>query len=178
MRLNTLTAGAIGALLLLSSTAFAQAPAAPTNPNDTVPEVMNLPTYGEPITTENAKKVAAAAIQEARRRNWNGLCIAIVGPSGDLIYFEKQDNCQLASPTIAISKASTSARFRRPTLVFERLMAQGAIFAFLPTLGDINAARGGNPLIIGGKVVGAIGVSGGTGSQDDVVAIAGLAALN
>ena len=52
--------------------------------------------YGEPINTENAKKVAAAAIAESKKRNWNGLCVAIVGPSGDLVYFEKQDNCQYA----------------------------------------------------------------------------------
>jgi uncharacterized protein GlcG (DUF336 family) len=134
--------------------------------------------YGEPINIETAKKAAAAAIAEAQKRNWNALCIAIVGPSGDLVYFEKQDNCQYASTGISQQKARAAARYRRPTLVFERLLGKGDFFAYLPTLGnDFIASRGGNPLVVGGKIVGAIGVSGGTGSQDDVVSTAGVAAL-
>jgi glc operon protein GlcG len=175
MKFKTLTAGFM-MTALVAGTAIAQSPAA--NPNDIVPEAMSLAQYGEPISTDNAKKVAAAALAEARRRNWNGLCVAIVGPSGELTYFEKQDNCQYASTAIAQGKAKTAARFRRPTLVFERLMGQGDFFAYVPTLGELTAARGGTPLIVGGKVVGAIGVSGGTGSQDDVVATAGAIALN
>ena len=103
--------------------------------------------------------------------------MAIVGPSGDLVYFEKQDNCQFASVTISQHKARTAARYRRPTLVFERLLGKGDFFAYLPTLDDVIASRGGNPLVVGGKIIGAIGVSGGTGSQDDVVSQAGVAAL-
>ena len=121
--------------------------------------------------------MAAAAIAEAAKRNWNAFCIAVVSPTGDLVYFEKQDNCQYASITISQHKARTAARYRRPTLVFERLLGKGPFFAYLATLDDVIMSRGGNPLIVGGKVIGAIGVSGGTGSQDDVVSQAGVAAL-
>lgn len=165
------------ATALAASVAFAQVPADPANPNENMPEAMTPAAYGEPISIEAAKTVAAAAIAEAKKRNWNALCIAIVAPSGDLVYFEKQDNCQFASVSISQHKARTAARYRRPTLVFERLIAKGAHFAYLPTLDDVIASRGGNPIVIGGKVVGGIGVSGGTGTQDDVVALAGIAAV-
>ena len=105
-------------------------------------------------------------------------CISIVGPSGDLVYFEKLDNCQFASVTISQHKARTAARYRRPTLVFETLIGKGPYFAYLTTLDDVIASRGGNPLIVGGKVIGAIGVSGGTGSQDNLLSLAGLIASN
>ena len=110
---------------------------------------------GQPINLETAKKVAAAAIAEAERRNWNTLCIAVVNPSGDLVYFEKQDNCQYASIGISQHKARTAARFRRPTLVFETLLGKGPYFAYLATLDDVIASRGGNPLVVDGKVIGA-----------------------
>ncbi len=171
-------AAALGALLISSAAAFAQVAADPANPNEALPEAMTPAPYGETITIETAKKVAAGAIAEAKKRNWNGLCVAIVGPSGDLVYFEKQDNCQYASIGISQHKARTAARYRRPTLVFERLISKGAHFNYLATLDDVIASRGGNPLLVGGKVVGAIGVSGGTGTQDDVVSTAGVAALN
>ena len=173
----TMMAGALGVALLTSTGAFAQVPPDPANPNENIPPAMTQPAYGEPINTENAKKVAAAAIAESKKRNWNGLCVAIVGPSGDLVYFEKQDNCQYASISISQHKARTAARYRRPTVVFERLSGKGPFFAYLATLDDVIMSRGGNPLLVGGKIVGAIGVSGGTGSQDDVVSLAGVAAL-
>jgi uncharacterized protein GlcG (DUF336 family) len=170
-------AGALGVALLTSTGAFAQVPPDPANPNEAIPDAMVQPAYGEPINTETAKKVAAAAIAESKKRNWNGLCVAIVGPSGDLVYFEKQDNCQFASISISQHKARTAARYRRSTVVFERLSGKGPFFAYLSTLDDVIMSRGGNPLLVGGKIVGAIGVSGGTGSQDDVVSQAGVAAL-
>jgi len=167
----------VGATVMLATGALAQVPADPNNPNETIPDAMTQPQYGEQINIETAKKVAAGAIAEAKKRNWNGLCVAIVGPSGELVYFEKQDNCQFASISISQHKARTAARYRRPTLVFERLLGKGSFYAYLPTLDDVIASRGGNPLIAGGKLIGAIGVSGGTGSQDDVVSQAGVAAL-
>jgi glc operon protein GlcG len=173
----TVLAGAIGAALLLSSGAFAQVPADPNNPNEAIPDGLTPPPYGETINIENAKKAAAGAIAEAQKRNWNAFCVAVVSPSGDLIYFEKQDNCQLASISISQHKARTAARYRRPTVVFERLLGKGAFFAYLPTLDDVIASRGGNPIMVGGKIIGAIGVSGGTGSQDDAVSQAGAAVL-
>jgi uncharacterized protein GlcG (DUF336 family) len=177
MRRLSVIAGALGAALLLSSGAFAQVPPDPSNPNETVPEAMNPPAYGEPINLATAKKVAAAAAAELAKRNWHGMCIAVVGPSGDLVYFEKDDVCQYASISISQHKARTAARYRRPTVVFERLLGKGAFFSYLPTLDDVIASRGGNPLVVGGKVIGAIGVSGGTGSQDDTISQAGVAAL-
>jgi glc operon protein GlcG len=170
--------GALCAALLTGTGAFAQVPPNPNNPNDTVPDGLTPPPYGESINSENAKKVAAAAIAEAARRNWNAFCVAIVGPSGDLVYFEKQDNCQFASTTIAPHKARTAARYRRPTLAFENLLGKGPYFAYLTTLDDVVASRGGNPLVVGGKLIGAIGVSGGSGSQDDVISQAGVASLS
>ena len=172
-----MTAGALCVALVTASGAFAQVPPDPNNPNETIPDASNPPPYGDTISIDTAKKAAAAAIAEAKKGNWNTLCVAVVSPSGDLVYFEKQDNCQYASVTISQHKARTSARYRRPTLVFERLLGKGPFFAYLPTLDDVIASRGGNPLVVGGKVIGAIGVSGGTGSQDDVVSQAGVAAL-
>jgi uncharacterized protein GlcG (DUF336 family) len=161
----------------MSTGAFAQVPADPANPNEAVPEKMAYMPYGVPINLETAKKVADAALAEATKRGWP-MCISIVSPSGDLVYFEKMDDCQYASVDISQHKARAAARYRRPTLVFERLLAKGGFFAYLPTLGDaFIASRGGNPLVVGGKIVGAIGVSGGAGSQDDTISLAGAAAL-
>src|ERR1041385_1329554 len=177
MRRLTVLASAVCVLLTMSPGAFAQVPPDPNNPNETVPEAMSPPPYGEPINLETAKKVAAAAAAEATKRNWQGMCISVVSPSGDLVYFEKHDNCQFASISISQHKARTAARYRRATVVFERLLGKGAFFSYLPTLDDVIASRGGNPVIVGGKVVGAVGVSGGTGSQDDVVSQAGAGAM-
>jgi glc operon protein GlcG len=177
--MNRLTkmAGALGVALMMSTGAFAQVPADPSNPNEVVPDTFSPPPYGEPINLETAKKVAAAAYAEATKRKWDAFCIAIVSPTGELVYFEKMDNCQYASVTISQHKARTAARYRRPTLVFERLIGKGAFFNYLPTLDDVIASRGGNPLIMNGKVIGAVGVSGGTGSQDDTLSQAGVAGL-
>ncbi|MEW6449580.1 MAG: heme-binding protein [Pseudomonadota bacterium] len=177
MRRLIVMAGALCAALLMSSGAFAQVPADPNNPNEVIPDVMNPMPYGEPISLENAKKVVAAAAAEMQKRGWKGMCLAVVGPSGDLVYFEKDDFCQFASVTISQHKARTAARYRRPTVVFERLLGKGPFFSYLPTLDDVIASRGGNPLVVNGKIVGAIGASGGTGSQDDVISMAGAAAL-
>ena len=174
-RLNVVAAACVA--LAMTSGVFAQVPADPNNPNENIPEAMNPPAYGEPINLETAKKVAAAAAAEATKRNWQGMCVSVVGPSGDLVYFEKHDNCQFASIAISQHKARTAARYRRPTVVFERLVAKGSNFAYLATLDDVIASRGGNPLVVGGKIIGAIGASGGSGSQDDVISLAGAAAL-
>jgi uncharacterized protein GlcG (DUF336 family) len=160
-----------------SFTATAQVPPNPDNPNDKVPDALAPAPYGATINLETAKKVVAAAIAETDKHKWNAFCIAVVGPSGDLVYFERQDNCQFASITIAQHKARTAARYRRATLNFENLIGKGPYFNYLTTLDDVIASRGGNPLIVGGKVVGAIGVSGGSGSQDDLVSQAGVAAI-
>ena len=147
----TVMAAALGIVLLCASRTFAQMPQPdPSNPNEAVPETMAPPAYGEPINLEIAKKVAAAARAEVDKRNWRGMCIAVVEPTGELVYFEKDDYCQYASVDISQRKARAAARYCRPTLVFERLLAKGAFFAYLPTLGDaFIASRGGNPLMAG-----------------------------
>ncbi len=143
---------------------LAQQPAAPP------------PAYGEQIDIEHAKKAAAAAVVEAKKIN-TFMAIAVVSPSGDLVYFEKMDNTQFASISISIHKARAAATFRRPTLSFEERVAAGGVGVTLLTLDGIIASPGGNPIIVGGKLVGAIGVSGGTGAQDHQVSLAGVAAL-
>src|SRR5690242_4008607 len=92
-------------LFFAVTAALAQVPSNPNNPNDAVPDTFTAPPYGEPINLQTAKKVAAAAAAEAAKRKWDGFCIAVVGPSGDLVYFEKLDNCQFASITISQHKA-------------------------------------------------------------------------
>ena len=87
------------------------------------------------------------------------------------------DQCQYSSITFSNHKARTAARYRRPTVVFERLLGKGDFFTYLTTLDDVIASRGGNPIAVNGKIIGAIGVSGGTGSQDDVISQAGLKAV-
>jgi uncharacterized protein GlcG (DUF336 family) len=177
MRRFTMAAAAFCLAVTASTGAFAQTPPASDNPNDKVPDAMpfNIP-YGETINLATAKKAAEAAAAEATKHGWK-MCISVVGPSGDLVYFERMDDCQFASVTISQHKARAAAKYRRPTLAFERGIAQGANFAYLATLDDVIASRGGNPIVIGGKLVGAIGVSGGTGSQDDQCSKAGAEAL-
>jgi len=176
MRVIT-SALALCAAIVMSTAAFAQVPANPNNPAEKVPEKLTYTPYGAPITLADAKKVAAAALAEATKRGWP-MCIAVVQPSGDLVYFEKMDDCQYASITISQRKAQSAARFRRPTLVFERLIGNSQFNAYLPTLGDtFTGSRGGNPLVVNGHIIGAVGVSGGTGSQDDTISQAGAAAL-
>ena len=174
----TSTTSALAIVLLSVSAAFAQVPSNPNNPNDTVPDTFTPPPYGETINLETAKKAAAGATAEAKKRNWDGFCIAIVGPSGDLVYFEKLDNCQYASVTISQHKARTAARYRRPTLAFENLIGKGPYFNYLTTLDDVIASRGGIPLVEGGKIIGAVGCSGGTGSQDEAACAAAAATIN
>jgi uncharacterized protein GlcG (DUF336 family) len=164
------------AALLVTSVGFAQVPADPNNPNEAVPEKHTYTPYGESIKLDQAKKVAEAALAESTKRGW-AMCVAVVGPTGDLIYFAKMDDCQYASISIAQHKARASAKYRRPTVVFERLMGKGDFFSYLATLDDVIGSRGGNPIIVGGKIIGAIGVSGGTGSQDDVISQAGASSL-
>ena len=172
----TAMAGVACAALIMASASFAQVPPDPNNPNENMPEKQNYTPYGETHKLDQAKKVADAALAEASKRGW-AMCIAVVGPSGDLVYFEKMDNCQYGSIQISQHKARAAARYRVPTVAFERRMAQGAYNNYLPTLDDFIGSRGGNPIVVGGKIIGAIGVSGGTGTQDDHISQAGAKAI-
>jgi uncharacterized protein GlcG (DUF336 family) len=140
-----------------------------------IPEAQTM-SYGTPITVETAKKVAAPAIAEARKNNWN-MAIAIVDPSGDLVYFEKMDDTQVGSVDVAVSKARSAARFKRPTKAFQDALAAGGEGLRILALQGAVPVDGGVPLVSGGRIVGAIGVSGGTSAQDGQVAAAGVAAL-
>jgi glc operon protein GlcG len=130
--------------------------------------------HGVPITLEQAKRAAAAAEAEARKNGW-AMAIAVAETSGALVYFQKMDNTQYGSIKIAQAKAETAAQFRRPTKVFTDALAGGHLF-FLSFEG-LSAAPGGLPLVSDGKLIGAIGVSGGSGHQDDIVAAAGAAVI-
>ena len=132
--------------------------------------------YGAPISLENAKKAAATAIAEARKNNWT-MALAVVDPSGTLVYYEKLDNTQIGSAQVAINKARSAALFKRPTKSFEDQLAKGG--DGLRTLGLEGAVpvEGGVPIVIEGKIVGAIGMSGGTSAQDAQCAQVGADAL-
>jgi uncharacterized protein GlcG (DUF336 family) len=135
------------------------------------------PEYGLAITSEQAKEAAAAALAEARKNNWR-MAIAVVGPDGTLVYFEKLDGTQNASPSLAVAKARTSALFRRPSKVFADQFAAGNTgFMSFPDDARPIASEGGIPIVLNGKLIGAIGASGGTGPQDGVAAIAGANAI-
>jgi uncharacterized protein GlcG (DUF336 family) len=103
--------------------------------------------------------------------------IAVVDPNGDLIYFERMDNTQVGSVHIAIRKAQTAAKFKRPSKSFQDALAKGDSFTYLLGLEGAMPVQGGLPIVMDGKIVGAIGVSGATGDQDSQCAQAGLDAL-
>ena len=128
--------------------------------------------YGVAISLENAKKAAEPALAEAAKNNWR-VAVAIVGPGGTLIYYEKMDNTQLGSAEVAIDKARTAALFKRPTKAFQDALAAGGEGLRILTLKGVVAAEGGIPLVMDGKIVGAIGVSGATSAQDAQCAKAG-----
>jgi glc operon protein GlcG len=155
---------ALLAMLLLPS--IAQAPFAPP------PQVP----YGLSISTENAKIVAAASIAEAQKNNLKD-AIAIVDTGGYLVYFEKMQDTQTGSVDLAMEKARTAALFRRPTKIFEDGVAAGGEGLRLLRLTGAIPIDGGVPIIVDGKLIGAVGVSGGTGPQDGQVARAGANAV-
>ena len=132
--------------------------------------------YGAPINLETAKKAAAAAIAEARKNNWT-MAVAITDAGGQLVYFEKIDGTQTGSVNVAINKARSAALFKRPTRAWQDVLAAGG--EGLRVLGIEGAVpvEGGLPLLIDGKIVGAIGVSGGSSAQDGQAAKPGADAV-
>ncbi|HEY7441781.1 MAG TPA: heme-binding protein [Vicinamibacterales bacterium] len=133
--------------------------------------------YGAPIPLESAKRAAAPALAEARKNNWS-MAVAIVDGSGELVYFERIDGTQAASPTVAIEKARSAARFKRPTKALQDALAAGGEGLRILRLDSAVPIEGGLPLLMDGKIVGAIGVSGGTSQQDGQCAQAGANVLN
>ncbi|HEV2398176.1 MAG TPA: heme-binding protein [Candidatus Sulfotelmatobacter sp.] len=150
---------------------------AETNPLDVVPDKIpfDVP-YGPPIPLDRAQAVIHASVAEAKKRNWN-MNVAVVDSGGSLVAFQRMDGAMLASIQIAEHKARAAATFRRPTKVFEdgiNLMKLNYLLAF----DGVIASRGGIPLINKGEIIGAIGCSGGTDSQDEIVSKAGAAVIN
>ena len=132
--------------------------------------------YGAPITLENAKKAAAPALAEARTQGWT-MAVAIVDPGGTLVYYEKMDDTQMGSARVAIAKARSAALFKRPTKEFQDTLAGGAEGLRVLRIEGAVPVEGGVPLVIDGKITGAIGLSGGTSAQDGQCARAGADAL-
>jgi uncharacterized protein GlcG (DUF336 family) len=135
-----------------------------------------VPSYGMSINLEQAKKVLAAAQAEARKNSWP-VAIAILDTSGNLLAFEKMDDTQTASIMVAQDKGKSAAIYRRPTKVMEDAVAGGGAGVRFLNLRDASTVEGGLPIIVGGKIIGAIGVSGVTSPQDGMVAKAGAEAL-
>jgi len=132
--------------------------------------------YGAPISLEEAKKPAAAALAEAAKNKWT-MVVAIVDPGGNLVYYEKMDNTQLASAHVAIDKARTAAIYKRPTKAFQDVLAAGGVGLRVLKLRGATAVEGGIPLLVDGKIIGAIGVSGDTSEHDNQCATAGAAVV-
>ncbi len=161
MRLITLVLAAATALVLgTAGPGSAQAP----------------PAYGPVITLEQALKVLAGAEAEAKKNNWP-MAIAILDSGGQIVALHRLDNTQFGSVEVARQKAWSAAAFRRPTKAFQDTLATGGAANRLLRLEGAVPIEGGLPILVDGKVVGSIGVSGGTGEQDSQVAAAGLAAL-
>ncbi len=149
---------------------------APPNPLDVVPDKMpyDIP-YGTPILLERAEAAINAAVAEAKKHDWK-LNIAVVDSGDNLVAFKRMDGAQLASIQISQHKAHTAVNFRRETKAFENGI-QLNNFNYILTFDGVIASRGGIPLVEEGKIIGAIGCSGGTGSQDEVACKAGAAII-
>jgi glc operon protein GlcG len=132
--------------------------------------------YGAPISLETAKKIAAPALAEAAKNNW-AMAVAIVDPSGNLVYYEKMDATQLGSANLAIEKARSAALFKRPTKTFQDALAAGGDGMRVLRVSGAVPIEGGLPILVDGKIAGAIGVSGGTAPQDGQCAKAGIDGL-
>jgi glc operon protein GlcG len=178
MTLRTFTAIAFAVGLLASGAAYAQSQAPSGAPDlNAIPEKMPFDIlFGTPITMERAQTLVQAAVAEANKRGWK-MNVAVVDPNGDLIAFGRMDGAQLASIAISQHKARTAARYRRPTRALEDGMQKFG-FNYLLTLDDVIASRGGIPLVEGGKIIGAIGCSGGTGSHDEATCTAAASTVN
>ena len=129
------------------------------------------PDYGTEVNAAAAKKIAAGAVAECQKNGWN-VAVAVVDNHGFLVYFERMDNTQTASVDIAVGKARAAATYRRPTRVFMDVINKGG--PATATLPGVFASPGGVPIMADGKVIGAVGVSGVTGDQDEQCAKAGL----
>ena len=132
--------------------------------------------YGLSVSVENAKKAAAIALDEARKGNWK-MAVAVVDTGGVLVYYEKMDNTQIGSADLAIDKARTAVRFKRPSKAVQDLVAGGGTGLRILGLPGAVPIEGGVPLVMDGQIVGAIGVSGDSSDHDGICAQAGASTL-
>jgi glc operon protein GlcG len=168
------TVSMLAALLGAPASLAQQTP--PPNPLDAIPEKIpfDVP-YGASISLDRAEAAIAAAVAEAKKRDWK-FVVSVVDSGGNLVALQRMDGAQLGSVQISEHKARAAAIFRRETKVFESGIQQSGL-NYLITLDGLIASRGGIPLVEGGKLIGAIGCSGGSGSQDEVVCKAGAATV-
>jgi glc operon protein GlcG len=159
---------AIAAVLALPAQAQAPAPAPTAAPP--------VPQYGTSVTLDQARPAIAGAMAEARRIGVP-MAVAILDTAGHLVAFERMENTQTASISVSQDKGVSAALYRRPTKAFQDNVASGGVGLRVLTLRGAVAVEGGIPLMMGGRIVGAIGVSGGTSDQDGDVARAGVAAF-
>jgi uncharacterized protein GlcG (DUF336 family) len=131
-----------------------------------------VPQYGPSINLEQAKKAIAAAQTEATKNSWP-VAVAIVDPHGFLVAYEKMDNTQTGSVQVAIDKAVSAAMYRRPTKAFQDVVAGGGAGLRVLNLRGVSTVEGGLPIVVDGKIIGAVGVSGVNADQDGMVAKAG-----
>src|ERR1700687_2710848 len=176
MRVPFLSAALAVTGFCISLAGEAETPAPAVNPLDAIPENMpfDVP-YGAPIGLDRAQAAIAAATAEAKKHDWK-LIVTVVDSGGNLVAFQRMDGAQLASIPISEHKARAAATFRRETKAFENGIQQSNL-NYLITLDGVIASRGGIPLVEGGKLIGAIGCSGGTGSQDEVACKVGAATI-
>ena len=132
------------------------------------------PGYGPAVSLASAKKIAAGVIAECQKNNWN-VAVAIVDTHGTLVYFERMDDTQYGSVKIAVAKARASATFKRPTRVFADVINKGS--PATATLPGVVGSPGGLPIVVGGRIIGAAGVSGATGDQDEQCSRAGVSGM-
>ena len=135
-----------------------------------------LPAYGPSITLAQAKKVAEAALAPAYENGWT-VVIAIVDTAGHMVYLEKMDQTQVGSVGVAEDKARSAAIFKRPTKMFHERLARGGDGMIVLGLKGATPVEGGLPIVVDGKLIGALGVSGGSSAEDEVCAEAGASAL-
>ncbi|MFM0295097.1 heme-binding protein [Paraburkholderia sp. RL17-383-BIF-A] len=166
---------AVSSLLALVALSVAGATQAQSVDTPNVPEKLpfDVP-YGPPLSLTQARKVIDAAETEAHRRNWQ-YAVAVVDSAGNLLSCDRMDNTQLASLAIAEAKARASAQFRRPTKAMQEAVNNGS--AAVLSIPGILAGEGGIPIVIDGKLEGAVGASGGAGVQDSIIAQAGAGAI-
>ncbi|HYS16291.1 MAG TPA: heme-binding protein [Candidatus Binatia bacterium] len=168
MRSERLLSLVVGAALMLAATSVsAQQPAAAPPPP---------PPYGAAINLEQAKKVMAGAEAEAKKNNWN-VVIAVLDSGGNVVMLQRMDGAQFGSIEVAREKAYSAVAFRRPTKAFEDALGQGGVNLRVLRLPGASPLEGGLPIVVDGKLIGGVGVSGVQATQDAQIGRAGIDGL-